>query len=64
MLEFKEDFPNLTAIANGAYDQQLYDLAGKIKADGRQISLRPLHEFNGKLTTFFKTTVAAAAFST
>ena len=48
MLDFRDTFPNLSAIADGAYDAQLFELAGQIRADGREIQMRPLHEFNGE----------------
>ncbi|KAG5188034.1 glycoside hydrolase superfamily [Tribonema minus] len=37
----------LRQINDGAYDEHLKALARTAKADGRQIYLRPLHEFNG-----------------
>jgi hypothetical protein len=59
VLEFRDTFPNLSAIADGFYDAQLYDLAGQIRADGREIEMRPLHEFNGKCSSFLLHCTAA-----
>jgi hypothetical protein len=50
-LEFVETFPNLNATATGRYDKWLYDFAWQVTNDGRPITIRPLHEFNGKLLT-------------
>jgi hypothetical protein len=50
-LEFVETFPNLNATATGRYDKWLYDFAWQVTNDGRPITIRPLHEFNGKLST-------------
>jgi endoglucanase len=46
-LEFQDTYANLQDITNGVYDSYLISLAHDIKADGRTIWLRPLHEFNG-----------------
>jgi Glycosyl hydrolase family 26 len=46
-LEFVETFPNLNATATGRYDKWLYDFAWQVTHDGRPITIRPLHEFNG-----------------
>lgn len=46
-IEFIDSFANLKSIAAGYYDHYLINLANAIKADGRTIWLRPLHEFNG-----------------
>jgi hypothetical protein len=47
VIEFKEDRANLGAIAGGRYDSKLKAFAESVKRDGRQIILRPMHEFNG-----------------
>ncbi len=46
-IEFQDSFANLKQVAAGDYDNYLISLANAIKADGRTIWLRPLHEFNG-----------------
>jgi endoglucanase len=46
-VEFTDTFANLKNITAGLYDRYLTSLCTAIKADGRQIWLRPLHEFNG-----------------
>lgn len=46
-VEFQDSYANLKQIAAGAYDGYLTNLANAIKADGRTVWLRPLHEFNG-----------------
>ncbi len=46
-VEFTDSYANLKDIAQGKYDSYLLDLCSKIKADGRTIWIRTLHEFNG-----------------
>lgn len=46
-VEFQDSYANLKQIAAGAYDSYLINLINAIKADGRTVWLRPLHEFNG-----------------
>jgi endoglucanase len=46
-ITFRENYANLKDVRNGAYDGELEDLIDKIKDDGREIWIRPLHEFNG-----------------
>ncbi len=46
-ITFRETYANLKDVRDGAYDSKLADLIGDIKDDGREISVRPLHEFNG-----------------
>lgn len=46
-VEFFDSFANLRSINEGVYDAYLTSLAGAIRADGREVWLRPLHEFNG-----------------
>ncbi|MCK5628851.1 hypothetical protein KAI12_05225, partial [Candidatus Bathyarchaeota archaeon] len=46
-VEFMDNYANLDAVAEGVYDDYLVALAEEIKADGRTVWLRPLHEFNG-----------------
>lgn len=46
-IEFTDGFPNLKNITAGLYDGYLVSLCNQIKSGGRQIWVRPLHEFNG-----------------
>lgn len=46
-VEFTDTFANLHSIREGAYDQYLISLCNSIRADGRTIWIRTLHEFNG-----------------
>lgn len=46
-LEFFDSYPNLWDIAGGRYDSQLTNFFNQAKWDGRRISVRLLHEFNG-----------------
>lgn len=47
VLEFRDSYPNLWDIAGGKYDGKLINFFKVVKADGRQITVRLLHEFNG-----------------
>jgi hypothetical protein len=47
VLEFHDSYPNLWDIANGKYDGKLTEIFNNIRADGRPITVRPMHEFNG-----------------
>eukprot|EP00611_Tribonema_gayanum_P022268 TRINITY_DN4438_c0_g2_i1.p1 TRINITY_DN4438_c0_g2~~TRINITY_DN4438_c0_g2_i1.p1 ORF type:complete len:799 (-),score=152.09 TRINITY_DN4438_c0_g2_i1:472-2868(-) len=47
VIEFVDSTANLAMVAAGKYDIYLYSLAKAAVADGRTISVRPLHEFNG-----------------
>ena len=46
-VEFQDSFANLYNVTAGMYDAYLVDLCNSIKADGRTIWIRTLHEFNG-----------------
>jgi len=46
-IEFKDDHANLGDVAAGRYDDFLKKFAQEVKADGRTIWIRPLHEANG-----------------
>jgi Glycosyl hydrolase family 26 len=46
-IEFWDTYPNLWAIAGGRFDWKLTDFFNKVRADGRRISVRLLHEHNG-----------------
>jgi hypothetical protein len=48
VLEFFDSYPNLWDIANGKYDGKMVEMLDKIRKDGRPLTIRPLHEFNGK----------------
>ncbi|KAG5192096.1 hypothetical protein JKP88DRAFT_251072 [Tribonema minus] len=47
VIEFREYYANLGSIAGGKYDWELINFAQDAKKDGRQITIRILHEFNG-----------------
>ncbi len=46
VIEFFDSYPNLWDIAGGRYDSKLRDFFYKVKADGRRLTVRLLHEFN------------------
>jgi hypothetical protein len=46
-ITFRESYANLRDVREGAYDDRLVDLINRIKDDGRELWVRPLHEFNG-----------------
>jgi hypothetical protein len=46
-ITFRESYANLRDVRDGVYDDRLVDLIDQIKDDGREIWIRPLHEFNG-----------------
>eukprot|EP00611_Tribonema_gayanum_P001440 TRINITY_DN11043_c0_g1_i1.p1 TRINITY_DN11043_c0_g1~~TRINITY_DN11043_c0_g1_i1.p1 ORF type:complete len:522 (+),score=152.62 TRINITY_DN11043_c0_g1_i1:152-1717(+) len=47
VMEFYDSYPNLRDVKSGKYDQYLKDFGKDAKADGRQLTIRPLHELNG-----------------
>ncbi|KAG5180992.1 glycoside hydrolase superfamily [Tribonema minus] len=47
VIEFIDNYSNLSDVAAGKYDGYLKKFGAFAKADGRLIYLRPLHEFNG-----------------
>jgi hypothetical protein len=46
VIEFMDSYPNLWDISGGKYDWQLRALFDSLKQDGRQVTVRLLHEFN------------------
>jgi Glycosyl hydrolase family 26 len=46
-LEFFDSYSNLWDIAYGKYDGFIKNFANDIRNGGRQVTIRPLHEFNG-----------------
>jgi len=46
-IEFPENESNLRSITSGIYDEKLLTFITDLKVDGRPVTIRPLHEFNG-----------------
>jgi hypothetical protein len=47
VLEAWDSYPNLWALSGGSKDWQLQQFFQQVKQDGRHVTIRILHEFNG-----------------
>ncbi len=47
VVEAWDSYPNLWDTAGGKYDSQLWAFFSQLQKDGRRVTIRLLHEFNG-----------------